>query len=765
MKVGIALHPALLVSKESQLMTLIVFFSALFVVPSLVLCCCLQGSHLSASGVSAETLRMLTACVDEDLTDADGPSLIAASAEVRWAAARTDVRGFFETLATIKPQKLRSEIWVKITGGEFQGQCAFLANCPDGSEPCSIEFSDGAVKEVSRDVLSPAYPQFHCIFSDTPVRKACLIMWAHMWRLHNHMPISVQKELDAYLRHSIKIGREMTSIAGKGPGDRSGFFNVVKNLICVRQCLVQALDLDSSPLLQIPHVTSVPPDAPTFADVVSGAASGMLDSLGLSKEQRLDIDAFCRHVPQVDLKCHVDVPDEESVAEGDLAHLKITLLRKNLSENEAAGPVHAPYFPGPKFEEWWLLVYDELSRVLITVAPIFGTGHEETATVRFVVPRSGSFTWTVHAMCDSYSGLDVKHTFTFETLRRNQVKHDIFIHPADRNLKSLFEELMEGLQPEEEEETDSEPETAPTKSVQEEVQKEEAEKEAVVKNSSDSSSDEENAGPEGTYLRIVDSEGLTIYRAPEEDPEFKLGTIPEGAVIRIFSENAPPGWALLALGQNAWLRVGTSEDSDLQLSGKTQDNAESTEPSETSTLRCPVEFLGDLFEQRLETLVETRTPLHLLRKWGQQSKVEITPDDLVLVSNLDEVRARVLIHHIIRNRVGDKGLNELMDAAEGLKAQKRARFAKALGRFATQNGMIWHISNDGIVRGIQPDGGIIRDRLSVTKDDKLQIGPFTLDESRTCSCIHWLRQDDPSKSWVWAQDESLSTRIRLGSVD
>jgi len=79
--------------------------------------------------------------------------------------------------------------------------------------------------------------------------------------------------------------------------------------------------------------------------------------------------------------------------------------------------------------------------------------------------------------------------------------------------------------------------------------------------------------------------------------------------------------------------------------------------------------------------------------------------------------------------------------------------------------MIWHISNDGIVRVIQPDGGIIRDRLSVTKDDKLQIGPFTLDESRTCSCIHWLRQDDPSKSWVWAQDESLSTRIRLGSVD
>jgi len=107
------------------------------------------------------------------------------------------------------------------------------------------------------------------------------------------------------------------------------------------------------------------------------------------------------------------VPDEESVAEGDLAHLSITLLRKNLSENEAAGPVHAPYFPGPKFEEWWLLVYDELSRLLITVSPIFETGHKETATVRFVFPRSGSFTWTVHAICDSYTGLDAKHTFTF----------------------------------------------------------------------------------------------------------------------------------------------------------------------------------------------------------------------------------------------------------------------------------------------------------------------------------------------------------------
>merc|ERR1711920_443460 len=100
----------------------------------------------------------------------------------------------------------------------------------------------------------------------------------------------------------------------------------------------------------------------------------------------------------------------------------------------------------------------------------------------------------------------------------------------------------------------------------------------------------------------------------------------------------------------------------------------------------------------------------------------------------------------------------------GLAAAKQTRILKARGIFSTQNGIKWRVSPNGVVQGLLPDGNKIRDRINVTEDDEIHIGPFRLGEAKTCSCIHWLRRDDPEKSLVWSRDQSLQTKVRLGTA-
>mmetsp|Transcript_884 Transcript_884/g.1021 ORF Transcript_884/g.1021 Transcript_884/m.1021 type:complete len:125 (+) Transcript_884:3-377(+) len=121
-----------------------------------------------------------------------------------------------------------------------------------------------------------------------------------------------------------------------------------------------------------------------------------------------------------------------------------------------------------------------------------------------------------------------------------------------------------------------------------------------------------------------------------------------------------------------------------------------------------------------------------------------------------------MMEEMVRDKIGDEAFDVLLDGAQALAQKQRQRLGRALGFFSSQNGIIWHVSPQGYVHGLYSDGSRLRDRVELTDDDKLQIGPFRLDETRTCSCIHWLRVDDPTKSWVWARDGTLRSRVRLG---
>eukprot|EP00434_Breviolum_minutum_P036653 symbB.v1.2.032484.t1/scaffold3904.1/size48501/6 len=118
---------------------------------------------------------------------------------------------------------------------------------------------------------------------------------------------------------------------------------------------------------------------------------------------------------------------------------------------------------------------------------------------------------------------------------------------------------------------------------------------------------------------------------------------------------------------------------------------------------------------------------------------------------------------LLYRRLGADKFSKLLDEAEVITKKFQDRIKKARGFFQTANGIIWHVTPEGEVKGLHADGSKIRDRIQVTDDNTLQIGPFRLDEERSCSCIHWMRKDDPEKAWNWSRDNSLRTRVRLGT--
>merc|ERR1719517_318017 len=144
------------------------------------------------------------------------------------------------------------------------------------------------------------------------------------------------------------------------------WFSTTLAMIEFRRCLIQALDVKSSQLLQVPHLneervelcnTSKHP-VTILAEFLDQEPEQRRAILKLEPQEQADVDAFCKHVAGIELKATIEVEDEGEMVVGDVATVTVRMQRKALREDEAIGPVHAPLFPEPKFEEWWIFLVE-----------------------------------------------------------------------------------------------------------------------------------------------------------------------------------------------------------------------------------------------------------------------------------------------------------------------------------------------------------------------------------------------------------------------
>jgi len=307
-KVGMGL-PRFLLEKENHLLILCMFFFILlFVVPMTFICYYQRTKNYAATGVMIETLQFLGFYINESTRVKMCPELLAASAESRNMPGRTTDNAQMKVLV------------------------------------------QHVVEHKKRQWNMPV------------IMKNSFLIWSHMQRLHHMMSPELRADTDELLKFSVKITQAMVEIACM----REWFFTA-QAMIVFRSNLIQALDVKSSTLLQIPHFNE---DILKHCERGKNAVKDLQQFLGkdadsrkglskMEQHQLADVEAFCSHVSEMELKANIDVEDESEIVAGDIATVTVQLTRKNLKEGEAMGPVHAPLFPEPKFEEWWIFLLEQ----------------------------------------------------------------------------------------------------------------------------------------------------------------------------------------------------------------------------------------------------------------------------------------------------------------------------------------------------------------------------------------------------------------------
>lgn len=122
----------------------------------------------------------------------------------------------------------------------------------------------------------------------------------------------------------------------------------------------------------------------------------------MGPKQLADVARVCNRYPSVDLSFEVEDADE--IASGDSVVVVVSLQR----EADGSAQVHAPHFPKPKDEGWWLVVGDTAANALLSIKRV---NLQQKAKVKldFVAPAPGEHKYMLYFMCDSYLGCDQEY--------------------------------------------------------------------------------------------------------------------------------------------------------------------------------------------------------------------------------------------------------------------------------------------------------------------------------------------------------------------
>ncbi|KAI9460719.1 Sec63-domain-containing protein [Russula earlei] len=183
------------------------------------------------------------------------------------------------------------------------------------------------------------------------------------------------------------------------------------------QMCVQAVWDRDSPLRQIPHFE---PDGikrcndagiSSVYDIMEMEDAQRDELLQMDSRQMRDVAAFVNSYPTLDV-AHKFVTGEHTSSTPIV--LQVSLSR-DADEEEGDGEVSviAPYFPGKKMTNWWIVVGEQSTRQLLSIKRVT-VSKSLSVKLEFTLPK-GSHALKLYAICDSYVGVD----------------HDINLEPID----------------------------------------------------------------------------------------------------------------------------------------------------------------------------------------------------------------------------------------------------------------------------------------------------------------------------------------------
>jgi len=176
-------------------------------------------------------------------------------------------------------------------------------------------------------------------------------------------------------------------------------------------CVQGMWDRDS-PLLQLPHFDRALAKKASAAGVES--IFDLMDMedderdklLQMSPAQLGDVARVANAYPNVDVSHEIEDADE--IASGETVTVHVQLARETDEEEAPVPRAHAPRFPKPKEEGWWLVIGDPKANALVCIKRIT-LQLRAKVKLDFVAPEPGEYDYMLYLICDSYLGCDQEY--------------------------------------------------------------------------------------------------------------------------------------------------------------------------------------------------------------------------------------------------------------------------------------------------------------------------------------------------------------------
>ena len=250
---------------------------------------------------------------------------------------------------------------------------------------------------------------------DSPHFKAFVLLQAHFSRMQ--LPIDLAKDQEVIISKILNLLSACVDVLSS-----EGHINAMSAME-MSQMVVQAMWDRDSPLMQIPHFSPQVVEAASkhnvkdiyeFMDAMDPSENPdyptLVKALGLDNKQLVEVANFTNNkYPNLNLE--FKVLDEGEITAGEPSYLSIIIERVVEEDDEPDTTVHAPFYPGKKMENWWLVVGEEKTKNLLAIKRVT-IQKKLDLKLEFVVPTPGEHDLTLYLMSDSYFGVDQDPTFT-----------------------------------------------------------------------------------------------------------------------------------------------------------------------------------------------------------------------------------------------------------------------------------------------------------------------------------------------------------------
>ncbi|CAH1258042.1 SNRNP200 [Branchiostoma lanceolatum] len=282
---------------------------------------------------------------------------------------------------------------------KIRGLLEIISNAAEYESIPIRHHEDSVLRQLSARLPNKlANPKFN-----DPHIKTNLLLQAHLSRMQ--LSAELQSDTEEILTKAIRLIQACVDVLSS-----NGWLSPALAAMELAQMVTQAMWSKDSYLKQLPHFSNdlikkcTDSGIESVFDIMEMEDEDRNSLLQMSDAQMADVARFCNRYPNIELA--YEVMEKDNLHSGSPVMMVVTLER----EDEAAGPVVAPFFPQKREEGWWVVIGDNKSNSLISIKRLT-LQNKAKVKLDFVAPSQGTHTYTLYYMSDAYMGCDQEYKF------------------------------------------------------------------------------------------------------------------------------------------------------------------------------------------------------------------------------------------------------------------------------------------------------------------------------------------------------------------